>query len=140
MPGEGSLDEGADAYEAALVRSFGLPRPADGGTAPPCFDLLLLGIGDDGHTASLFPGEDAVERSDRWVLPIAASGDREARLSLSRPVITAARRVVMLAQGESKREPLRQARAEGPLRDIPSRLTREVDCELLWLLDKAAAG
>ncbi len=140
MAGEGSLDEGADAYQALLARSFGLPLPSDATSAVPSFDILLLGIGDDGHTASLFPGEDSVERQDRWVLAVPAAGEREARITLSRPVLTAARRVAVIAQGAGKRKALHEAHAAGPLRDIPSRLTREIQSELLWLLDAAAAG
>lgn len=135
MPVGPDLSACADAYEEAIARSFGVAR----GGPPPSFDLLLLGVGDDGHTASLFPGDAAVDVDDRWVTPVAAAEGREARLSLTRPAITAARRVVVLAQGASKRGPLQQARAPGSLREVPSRLTREVRGELLWLVDAEAA-
>jgi 6-phosphogluconolactonase len=128
----------AETYEKTLANAFGLPGPGAGPL--PAFDLLLLGVGDDGHTASLFPGDPYIDEATRWVIPVAAAEGREARLTLSRPVITAARRVVVLAQGPSKREPLRLARAPGPLREVPSRLVREVQGELLWLLDASAAG
>jgi 6-phosphogluconolactonase len=128
----------AETYEMTLASAFGLPGPGAGPL--PAFDLLLLGVGDDGHTASLFPGDPYIDETTRWVIPVAEAEGREARLTLSRPVITAARRVVVLAQGPSKREPLRLARAPGPLREVPSRLVREVQGELLWLLDASAAG
>jgi len=138
MPFGDDIQVCADQYEAALARSFGLARPADGGSTLPSFDLLLLGVGDDGHTASLFPGDPYIDVVDRWVIPVAAAEGREARLTLSRPVIAAARRVAVLAQGASKKKPLADARAPGPLREVPSRLTREARGELLWLLDAAA--
>ena len=132
------LDDAARAYEKILGTSFGIQPLASGGVGLPAFDLLLLGIGDDGHTASLFPGGDQVEITDRWVVPVPAAEGREARITLTRPVITAARRVVVLAQGEAKRGPIELARGPGALREIPSRLTQEVRGELLWLIDAAA--
>ncbi|MCS6898430.1 MAG: 6-phosphogluconolactonase [Myxococcales bacterium] len=136
MPHGPSLDESAVAYEATLAASFGLPGPSIG--TYPVFDLLLLGVGDDGHTASLFPGEPFVDVEDRWVIPVPPGEGHEARLTLSRPVIVHARRVVVMAQGASKRGPIQQARAPGSLREVPARLVREVRGELLWLLDAAA--
>lgn len=142
MPADvGALAEGARAYERTLARYFELTLPTtpDGYRAVrPEFDLLLLGIGDDGHTASLFPGEDDVAIDDRWVLPIAAREGREARLSLSKTVITAAKRVIVLAQGKAKKTRIEQARAGGDLKEIPSRITREVTGQLIWLVDGAA--
>jgi 6-phosphogluconolactonase len=130
------LEAAARAYEALLARRFGLPGPGAG--EAPAFDVLLLGVGDDAHTASLFPGEPHVDIVDRWVAAVPPAEGREARLTLTAPVLTAARRVAMLAQGASKREPIRQARAAGDLREVPSRITRQVRGELYWLVDAAA--
>lgn len=143
MPADpNNLDAGARAYERTLARYFEIEPP----TTPeafaanvPVFDLVLLGIGDDGHTASLFPGESLVDIGDRWVVPVAATDGREARLTLTRPVITAARRVIVLAQGAAKKPRIIQARAGGSRTEIPSRITGEVKGELLWLVDAAAA-
>lgn len=129
-----TLDADARAYEALMARSFGLSA----GSAAPSFDLLLLGIGDDAHTASLFPGDPFVDETDRWVVGVPAAEGREARLTLTRPVITAAKRVIVLAQGSAKKGPIERARSAGSLREAPSRLTREVRGELLWLVDAAA--
>jgi 6-phosphogluconolactonase len=125
----------AGRYEALLAERFGLPGR---GGAPPAFDVMLLGIGDDGHTASLFPGEPTVDVADRWVAAVPAGEGREERLTLTAPVIAAARRAVVLVQGESKREPVRKARAAGDLREVPARVTRQVRGELYWLVDAAA--
>lgn len=130
MPVSPTPDEAARAYEATLRRVFA--------GDPLVFDLVLLGIGDDGHTASLFPGEDTVDVTDRWVAGVPAGKDREPRVTLTRPMITAARRVFVIAQGEKKKEPIRRARGEGALRDTPSRLTQEVQGTLLFLVDEAA--
>ncbi|HEU4404760.1 MAG TPA: 6-phosphogluconolactonase [Polyangiaceae bacterium] len=129
------LDAVARRYEARLAERFGLPGP--GGEAP-AFDLVLLGIGDDGHTASLFPGEPHVDITDRWVVAVPAAEGREARLTLTAPVIAASRRAVMLVQGEAKREPVRQARAPGSAREVPARVTQQIRGELYWLVDAAA--
>ena len=129
------LDAVARRYEALLAQRFGLRGP--GGEAP-AFDVMLLGIGDDGHTASLFPGEATVEVTDRWVAAVPAGEGREERLTLTSPVIAAARRSIMLVQGEGKREAIRRARSAGDLRDVPARVTRQVRGELYWLVDQAA--
>ncbi len=142
MPGDEPDHELAAArYEATLARYFQLPKPSqpeDYRARVPEFDLVLLGVGDDGHTASLFPGEDNVLRDDRWVISVPGKGSREPRLTLCRPVITAAKRVIVLAQGAAKRVPLTRAREQGPLPEIPSRLTQQAKGELLWLVDSAA--
>lgn len=132
------LDAAAAAYEAEIAASFGVVPDGNTPPAPPSFDLLLLGIGDDGHTASLFPGDPYVDEANRWVVHVPAAPGREARLTLTRPIITAARRVIVLAQGASKRPRIEQARRGGDMRETPSRLTREVRGELLWLVDAAA--
>jgi 6-phosphogluconolactonase len=135
---QADLDGAARSYEKVLGASFGIQPLASGGVGLPSFDLLLLGIGDDGHTASLFPGNEEIDVTDRWAVAVPAAEGREARITLTRPVITAARRVVVLAQGEAKRGPIERARIAGPLRETPARLTQEVRGELLWLIDAAA--
>jgi 6-phosphogluconolactonase len=91
----------AEAYTRELHEVFGgLPR----------FDLLLLGIGDDGHTCSLFPGRPELDVSDRWVVHVPHPGmpPEHPRLTLTFPVLDAARVALFLVEGERKREPLRK--------------------------------
>lgn len=128
------LADGAAAYAATIAASFG----ATAGGAPPSFDVVWLGIGDDGHTASLFPGDAAVTATDRWVLDVPAAESREARLSFSRGLISAARRVVVLAQGAAKRGPITRARAPGDERETPARVIGDASGQLIWLVDEAA--
>lgn len=131
MPTSGDPGAAARDYSARVRETFG--------GKPPVFDLILLGIGDDGHTASLFPEEPFVDDESTYCLSIPPSGDREARLTLSRPVITAAKRIVVLAQGATKKDPIARARSEGSRRQTPARITRECKGEVLWLIDAAAS-
>lgn len=74
-----------------------------GGAKCGVFDLVLLGIGEDGHTASLFPGDAALEERSRLVAGVAAAPARRARVTLTLPAINAARRVIMIVTGAKKR-------------------------------------
>ncbi len=95
MPGE-TCDAGA--YESELTRVFG--------AAVPEFDLVLLGLGEDGHTASLFPGDPALEEKERRVVRVQRPD--HPRLTLTLPVLAAAKVALFLVSGEAKREPLRR--------------------------------
>lgn len=106
------------------------------GVLPGELDLLLLGIGEDGHTASLFPGSPALAERDRRVVPVEAPEPPVQRLTVTPPVVGAARRIVVLATGREKAEPVARALAEpDPVRDCPSRLARGGT----WMLDGPAA-
>jgi len=97
----GAADQAAAAWEHALRDFFGAEARARGF---PQFDLVLLGVGPDGHTASLFPGDPALDISDRWVAAVAPRGTPVvARLTLTLPVLDHARRVVFLAAGPDKK-------------------------------------
>lgn len=122
----------AAAYETHLAEFFGIPAaPAPG----PCFDLMLLGMGDDGHTASLFPHTAALAVTDRWVTVGEKSG--QPRLTLTAPVINRSHQIVFLVAGASKRPALAQVWAEtGDAQTYPSRLIHGNN--LTWLLDAAA--
>jgi 6-phosphogluconolactonase len=127
------LDVAAQEYEA-LLRS----RLPTGG-----FDVAVMGIGDDGHTASLFPGESGVRETERWVIAVPAAPDqkREARLTVTTPVIEACGSVYVLVQGQSKHEPLQRAwSTAGSIDETPARVMRGVRGSLTWIIDKAAGG
>lgn len=129
------LGDAAARYEATLRRSFGV-------AAAVAFDVLTLGIGDDGHTASLFPGLPTVAVEDRLVASVPAQPHKglEARLTLTAPVIREARLAVVLCRGAAKRPVIELARSPGPLAEVPSRLISAVRGRVVWLLDEAAAG
>jgi 6-phosphogluconolactonase len=113
--------------------------PADG--AFPAFDVMVLGIGDDGHTASLFPGEPTVDVMDRVVVDVPAKGAREARLTLTAPVIEASRSIIVMAVGRGKNGPLERAwLVEGSTRDTPARIIRHARGTVAWIIDRAAGG
>lgn len=126
-------EEGAAAYEVELKRLFGLSV-----TAPPeeiALDVALMGVGDDGHTASLFPGSFALGVRDRAVVAVPAEQDREARTSLSFPVLWSVRKMLILCQGGEKREMVRAARGDG---EIPAQQLQHCRGEITWLVDRAA--
>jgi 6-phosphogluconolactonase len=107
----------------------------------PALDLVVLGIGDDGHTASLFPGEDTVNVTDRLVAAVPAKGDREARLTLTPPVLENARSTVIIAYGAAKHGPLERVWAtSGDLKTTPSRIIRGFRGGITWVIDRAAGG
>ncbi len=122
-------------YEGLLRRTFGI-------AAAVSFDAVTLGIGDDGHTASLFPGLSVVGIDDRLVAAIPPPPEKklEARLTLTAPVIQEARLLVMIVRGESKRGPIAAARHAGSEDEIPARLLHRAKGRVVWVLDKEAAG
>jgi 6-phosphogluconolactonase len=105
--------------------------------SPPQLDLVLLGLGDDGHTASLFPGTAATAVTDRWVT--VSEGKGLPRVTLTAPVLSAARQVIFLVSGSGKRQALQRLfdPAESPQR-TPARLVQPGG-EVFVLADAAAA-
>jgi 6-phosphogluconolactonase len=129
------------AYERTLGAL--LEVVADGGHDVPVLDVAVLGVGDDGHTASLFPGETGVDVRDRVAIPVEASAARktEARLTVTAPVLQQIRTVLVLATGAAKAGPLARVAAEtGSLRETPARVLRAAKGQVVWLLDPAATG
>jgi 6-phosphogluconolactonase len=108
--------------------------------AMPRLDLVLLGMGEDGHTASLFPGGPELEETGRLVTH-ALSPDGVPRLTLTLPAINAARVVAVLVSGEAKASMVhRVLGAEATNEGLPIQRVRPTDGQLLWLLDEAAAS
>jgi 6-phosphogluconolactonase len=131
MRGELAPDEAAAAYEEELEEFFG-------GT-PPVLDLVMLGIGPDGHTASLFPETPALEVTDRLVVANPVPKLDTTRLTLTAPVLSAARAVNFLVAGEDKAEALREIlEGEADPRAYPAKLVRPSGGPA-WLVDRGAA-
>jgi 6-phosphogluconolactonase len=127
--------QAAAEYEREIRSVFGL---APG--VMPRFDLILLGVGSDGHTASLFPNTDALDEHERLVVANAVPQLQTARLTLTVPVLNAAHALLLLVAGEDKSQAVYQA-IEGTWnpRDTPSQLLRDAEGRVEWLLDRAAA-
>ncbi len=107
----------------------------------PCLDLVVLGIGDDAHTASIFPGEDTVNITDRLVAVAPARPGREARLTLTAPVLENARASVIIVLGKSKHDALERIWAtSGDVKETPSRIIRGFRGAITWVIDRAAGG
>lgn len=132
---EPDLEKAARDYEAIIRANVPVGQ---GGV--PSFDVIVLGVGDDGHTASLFPGQPTVEIHDRLVVAVGQT-DREARLTLTAPVIEQARAAFVLAVGSKKTNALERVWAvSGSLRDTPARVIRNVRGAIHWIIDKSAGG
>jgi 6-phosphogluconolactonase len=130
MRGELSPHEAAVLYEEELTAFF---------RGPPRLDLILLGIGEDGHTASLFPRTPALEVADRWVVENPVEKLGIVRLTLTVPAINAARKVAFLAAGEGKAKALREIlEGDADLRDYPAKLVRPASGPV-WMVDQTAA-
>ena len=134
MPGELPPAEAAVAYEAELREFFA-------SAAWPAFDLVLLGLGDDGHTASLFPGTAALAETERWVAANWVEKLDTWRLTLTVPAINQAAQVVFLVAGAAKADRLRQV-LRGPYQPtvLPSQMIRPLSGNLAWFVDLAAAS
>lgn len=141
MSGSADADAEATAYEKQLqeLSETALPRTADG---LPCFDMMLVGVGDDGHVGSLYPDRDEVLVTDKWVLPVTMK--TPGSISLSLPVMAAAKEVIIAACGVSDKYPqgksdaMRRAiEGDESLQTFPASGLREV---ATWLIDEAAAS
>lgn len=133
--------EDPDAQKAAAdydqeVRSFFQPGAGEW----PRFDLVLLGMGPDGHTASLFPGTTALSETERLVVATWVEKFRTFRVTMTFPVLNNAANVLFLVGGAEKTEVLRTVLSESAAPQFPAQLIRPVAGRLVWLLDEAAAG
>jgi len=133
VPADGTPDGAALRYEQTLQEAYGaaILEPAR-----PLFDITLLGLGADGHTASLLPGEAVLAERRRWVAPV-SHGRPEIRITMTYPVIESSRSVAFLVAGAEKAAILRAIRSGGS--DVPAARVRPIGA-LLWFVDRAAAG
>lgn len=138
MKGEAvDAEQAARDYEAVLSKEFGNQAPGF-----PEFDLIYLGLGDDAHTASLFPNTPALEERRRWVVSNRSPRGVPQRLTLTVPVLNHAKAVVFLVTGSGKAPAMRTVFDE-PLADtrqFPARLVRPTAGRLIWFVDRAAAS
>lgn len=133
VPADGTPDEAASRYERTLQAAYGTTVLDP---ARPLFDITLLGLGPDGHTASLLPGEPVLEERKRWVAAV-SHGRPEARITMTYPVIESSRHVAFLVAGREKAEIFGAIRAGGS--QVPAARMQPVG-ELIWFVDQAAAG
>jgi 6-phosphogluconolactonase len=132
-PAEAAAREGAGRYEDLLRNFFA--------SGPPRLDLVFLGLGTDGHTASLFPFTPVLQESRRWVAPVYPAAQDLFRVTLTPVLLNQAALVVFLVTGADKAGVLAQV-LQGPSdpQRLPAQLIRPREGQLLWLLDREAAG
>jgi len=133
VPANGTPEDAARRYEQTLQEAYGATALDPD---RPLFDVTLLGLGPDGHTASLLPGDPVLEERKRWVA-VVAHGWPEVRITMTYPVIESSRRVAFLVSGQEKASILRAIRAGGS--QLPAARVRPQG-ELFWFVDSAAAG
>lgn len=122
-------------YEDELARSLGVAR----GSGFPALDLILLGMGADGHTASLFPGTTALGEAQRWVVDNAVPA-LGTRLTFTVPLINAARSVLFLVAGDDKAARLEQVLSRRARPPLPAELVRPRGADPDWLVDAEAGA
>ena len=131
------LDAAARVYEADIARTFVVPPTGQ----PPALDLILLGLGPDGHTASLFPHTEAVLETKRWVVRNFVPTFGANRLTFTAPILNRGGTILFLVAGPDKAAILHEV-LEGPAdpERLPAQLIRPVAGRLIWLADRAAAA
>lgn len=133
FPTAGTPASDASAYEQTLRERL------LGGDGAPRADVVQLGVGDDGHTASLFPGTEVLEEKERLAASLYAPSQAQHRLTVTYPLLNGARHLVVLVRGENKAEIVRQAIEEGE-RDFPIQRVVPTAGSVDWLLDAGAAS
>lgn len=133
MPVDGTPEDAARRYEQRLRQEYGA---AVLDPARPLFDIMLLGLGPDGHTASLIPDEPVLEERRRWVAAV-AHGRPEVRITLTYPPIESSREIAFLVTGKEKATILAAIRAGGST--VPAARLRPAG-GLTWFVDRAAAA
>ena len=118
-------------YEATLRRWFSSEWPR--------FDLVLLGLGADGHTASLFPGSSALDETTRWAVDATAPADPRSRVTLTFPVFNSAALAFFLVTGAEKADAVRRVLAGADARTLPAAGVRPSRGAVVWWVDRAAA-
>lgn len=133
IPVDGSPDEAALRYERVLQQAYG---GAQLDPAKPLFDVTLLGLGSDGHTASLLPGEPVLEERSHWVAAV-PHGRSQVRITMTYPALESSRHAAFLVTGREKADIVAEIRAGGSR--VPAARVQPIG-ELVWFLDRAALG
>jgi 6-phosphogluconolactonase len=124
-------DQSATEYELLLKNYFK--------NSAPNFDFVFLGLGTDGHTASLFPGSQALEERNRWAVAVHKEGDGFDRVTLTLPVINHARMVAFLVEGEEKSEMVKNVLSSDRVAStLPAAYIKPLKGRLRWLIDAQA--
>ena len=134
MKGEGNPVESALAYENLIKEHF---RLAPGEF--PKFDCILLGLGDDGHTASLFPGEYAIQEKERIVIDQYVRSRNVDRITLTLPVLNNARCCLFIVTGKEKHDALSKTLNLLSEPELPAQFVRPTGGDLIWVVDESAA-
>lgn len=139
--GEDPPDIAAAAYERELRAAFATPTGPPRATPRHCFDLVLLGMGDNGHTLSLFPRSPSLHEHERWVVAVRVDARPPARITLTAPVANAAWLALFLVAGADKAAMLRRVLEGPPDPDVlPAQLIAPQTGRTRWLVDAAAAA
>lgn len=133
MPGWIPPEQGAVIYEKELKAFFQRNE-----NAVPCLNLIFLGMGSDGHTASLFPGQASLEEKEKWVVSVKGGIPCVDRLTMTYPVLNLAKRIVFLASGKDKAKVLKTV-LEDTKAQLPAQKVRPSTGNLTWLVDREAA-
>ena len=134
IQGELDPDLAAEAYVDELRSVFGSEER-------PRFDLIFLGLGKDGHIASLFPGSLALRETEHWVLAVFAETLQTWRVTLTPPVLNSARQLSFLVAGKSKADRLREVlEGEAQPESLPAQIIQPRNGQVTWLIDQAAAA
>jgi 6-phosphogluconolactonase len=134
MPAMARAEAAAVLYQTELEAFFGAL-----GLTEPVFDLIILGIGQDGHIASLFPGQPAIEDPKRWVLNVKGGQPDVWRLTLNYHVLNNTKHILFLASGDGKAAII-QALFAGSQVNLPAEKIRPLNGKVTWLLDQEAAA
>ena len=135
-----TVEGAARAYEETIRKTFALSNQSSA-NAVPVFHLMLLGVGDDGHTASLFPKDAAVDVTDHLCVSVTHPTDGTKRMSMTKPLIQAAGKIIYFAKGDSKANILHEIIAgSASINTYPARLWTEVSEKVEFLLDEPAAS
>lgn len=119
--------EAAISYEKLLKNYFGLSLP--------CFDLTFLGLGEDGHIASLFPESEVLKEKEHWVRVVKNESDNFLRLTLTLPILNRSKIIVFLVTGEKKKQILEKVLAHESTDQFPAQLIQPINGKLIWLVD-----